>query len=251
MKSLPALDQKSFVPKTWDMSNYLELLKISRGKDEGMPQRVHVDFGRWYFNSLYIAGWVTFLQLITCSTGAYAFSRIQWPGRDKVFFMYITTMMIPTLILIIPNYYVMQQLKLVNTYLGLILPPAFSVFGTFILRQMMLKIPHEYDESAKMDGAGHFRIFMEIILPLCKPGLITLGIFAFLGSYGSFFWPLILTKDQWLYTLPVGMLYFSELYSQQTNILMAASLLNIVPPILVFIVLQKYLVQGVELGISR
>jgi len=179
---------------------------------------------------------------------AYAFSRIQWKLRDKVFLLYLATMMIPGLVLMIPNYQAMVAMHFVNTYTGLILPAAFSAFGTFMLRQFMLTIPPSLDEAAEIDGATHVQIFLEVILPLSRPGLVTLAIFTFLGNYQSFFWPLVMIKDDWLRTLPVGMLSFQNSYGQQTELLMAATVMCIVPLIVLFVVLQKQLVEGIQLG---
>jgi multiple sugar transport system permease protein len=247
LKPLSDVEKGAFVPSTWDTRSYPAVLGLaSPGDGRQAPPDLH--FGKWYFNSLFVAGWVTFLQLLTSSMAAYAFSRIPWSGRDKVFLLYLGTLMVPTLILIIPNYFVMFKLHLVNTYLGLILPASFTAFGTFLMRQFMMSIPPALDEAAEMDGASRFQIFSHIILPLSKPGLITLAIFCFIGNYGSFFWPLVMIKDEWLWTLPIGMLYFNNAYSQQTNLLMAATLMNLVPPILVFIALQKFLVRGIQLG---
>ncbi len=249
-KPIEELDRLNFVPDRWDGSSYPVVLNFKPPGGTNQT-KLNLNFGKWYFNSIFIAAWVTFLQLVTSSMAAYAFSRLRWPGRDKVFLVYLATMMLPGLILIIPNYFIMFKLHLVNSYLGLILPAAFSAFGTFLLRQFMVGIPQNLDEAARIDGASHFQIFMEIILPLSKPALLTLAIFTFIGNYSSFFWPLIMIKDPWLETLPIGMLYFNTVYGQQTNLLMAASLMNILPAIVIFIALQKYLVRGIHLGAIR
>jgi multiple sugar transport system permease protein len=226
---------KALAPRIWGMD---------RNNDQYLP----INFPKWYFNSLFIATWVTFLQLVTSSMAAYAFARLHWPGRDKVFLLYLATMMIPGLVLIIPNYYIMFRLELIDSYTGLILPAAFSAFGTFLLRQFMLTIPTSLDEAAEIDGASRWQIFTNVILPLSRPGLIVLAIFTFLSNYGSLFWPLILVKSEHLKTLPIGMLFFEYVYGRQTEFMMAAAVMNIVPLILLFIVLQKYLVRGIQLG---
>ena len=137
---------------------------------------------------------------------------------------------------------------MVDTYQALIIPAAFSAFGTFLMRQFMLGIPPSLDEAAVIDGANHWRIFWDVVLPLSRPGMVTLAIFTFLGNYGSFFWPLVCIKSEHLRTLPVGMLYFDSLYARQTNLIMAATVLNIIPLIVVFVLLQKQLVRGIQLG---
>jgi multiple sugar transport system permease protein len=142
----------------------------------------------------------------------------------------------------------MVSLNLVNTYIGLILPAAFSAFGTFMLRQFMLGIPLSYDEAAEIDGASWLQIYLDIILPLTKPGLITLAIFTFLGNYRNLMWPLIMIKDTALKTVPVGLLSFQGSYHSQTELLMAATMVCIIPLIIMFIVMQKQLVRGINLG---
>ena len=234
-KPLEEVEQLNPLPSAWHPENYLAVFK-------------EIPFARYYFNSVFIAAWVTVLQCLTSAMAAYAFARLRWPGRDTVFRLYLATLMIPGVVVMIPNYALMVELHLLDSYLGLIVPAAFSAFGTFLLRQFMLTIPPSLDEAAAIDGASHWRIFWDVIMPLTRPGLITLGIFTFLGNYGSFFWPLILIKSEHLRTLPIGMLYFDTMYGRQTNLIMAASVMNIIPLIILFVVSQKYLVKGIQLG---
>ena len=207
-----------------------------------------IPFLRYYWNSLFIAGAITFLKVFTSSLAAFAFARLEWPGRNKVFLLYLATMMLPGLVMMIPNYQIMIYLGLVDTMLGLILPGAFTAFGTFLLRQFMLSIPTSLDEAAAIDGASKWRIYWDVILPLARPGLIALTIFVFIQSYHSFFWPLVMLKSQHKFTLPIGLLFFESNRAQQTNLLMAAVTMSIVPLVLVFIALQRYLVKGIQLG---
>lgn len=207
-----------------------------------------VPFARYYWNSIFVACWVTFLQVFTSSLAAFSFARLQWKGRDKVFMLYLSTMMLPGLVMTIPNYQIMIELGLVDSLSGLIIPGAFSAFGTFMLRQFMLGISPSLDEAADIDGATKWQLYWDIILPLARPGLITLAIFTFMGNYNSFFWPLVMVKSQHLYTLPIGLLYFDSSAGQETNLLMAAVTMSIVPMILIFVALQKYLVKGIQLG---
>src|ERR1041385_6242146 len=153
--------------------------------------------------------------------------------------------MVPGVVTMIPNFALMVQLHLLDSFLGLIVPAAFSAFGTFLLRQFMLTIPSSLDEAASIDGASRWTQFWDIILPLARPGLIALMIFTFMGNYGSFFWPLILIKSEHLRTLPIGMLFFDSIYGRQTNLLMAASIMNIVPLIVLFVASQKFLIRGI------
>jgi len=216
------------------------------GEADQLSQRV--DFARAFFNSFFIAGWVTLLQVVTCSMAAYAFARIRWPGREKVFLMYLATLMVPGVILMVPNFVVILKLNMFDDYTGLIIPAAFSAYGTFLLRQFMLTIPSSLDEAAAIDGAGHFRIFTQVILPLTRPGVIVLAIFAFLFNYYSFFWPLIITKSPNLRVLPIALQAFDSSYGRETPLIMAASLLAMIPPVILFLLLQKYLVRGIQLG---
>jgi len=226
---------KTRFPPTLEPENYARVFE-------------QVGFGTYFFNSLFVAGWVTLLQIITCSMAAYAFSRLRWPGRDQVFLLYLATLMIPGVVLMAPNFAIVLKLGMFNTYWGLIIPAAFSAYGTFLLRQFMLTIPTSLDEAASIDGAGHWRIFTQIILPLARPGILVMSIFTFMGNYNSFFWPLILVKDDNLRTLPIGLLAFQTSHGRDTPLIMAGSLMAMAPPIILFIVLQKYLVKGVQIG---
>ena len=244
-KSLPDIENATSLPAVWHPENYSNVFKMGQGL-ENSAQRI--SFAKYYFNSLFVAIWVTFLQTLTSAMAAYAFSRLRWPGRDNVFKLYLATLMIPGVVTMIPNYALMVKLHLLDSYLGLIVPAAFSAFGTFLLRQFMLTIPTSLDEAASIDGASKWTQFWDIILPLARPGLIALMIFTFMGNYGSFFWPLILIKSEHLRTLPIGMLFFDSIYGKQTNLLMAGSIMNIVPLIILFVVSQKFLVRGIQMG---
>lgn len=207
-----------------------------------------IPFIRFYINSLFVAASVTFLQVLTSSMAAFSFARLKWRGRDTVFLLYLATMMLPGLVMMVPNFQIMIYLGLVDTLTGLILPAAFTAFGTFLLRQFMLSIPASLDEAAEIDGASKWRLFWDVILPLARPGLVTLGIFTFMGTYNSFFWPLVMLKSEHRYTLPIGLLAFDSSAGQSTHLLMAAVTMSVVPMIIVFVVLQKQLVKGIQLG---
>ncbi len=240
------VEDLSFFPRAPHPVNYATVLRLA--PDAYTGKYLDLDFPKWYFNSLFIAGWVTLLQVVTSSMAAYAFTRLQWPGRDRFFLIYLGTMMIPGVVTMLPNYQIMVSLGLVNTYLGLIIPSAFSAFGTFLMRQFLLGIPRSYDEAAEIDGANHLQTFLEVILPLARPGLIALSIFTFLGNLQSFFWPLVLVKSDSLRTLPIGLLSFQGQYGQQTELMMAATVMNVVPMIVLFVTMQRQLVSGIQLG---
>ncbi|HEY3379955.1 MAG TPA: carbohydrate ABC transporter permease [Armatimonadota bacterium] len=227
--------EKALWPSTWLFSNYIDVFKM-------------VPFGRYYLNSIVVSVWVTLAQVCTSALAAFAFSRLQWRGRDTVFLLYLATMMVPGVVLMIPNFWVILKLNLYNNMAGLIIPAAFSAFGTFLLRQFMMGLPRSLDEAASIDGASEWQLFTDVILPLTSPGLIVLSIFTFLGTYQSFFWPLIIIKDEALRTLPIGMLAFQSQNGQDTTHLMAASVMSIVPLVILFIAMQKHLVKGIQLG---
>jgi len=240
------IEELSFVPKSPQPENYAIVLR--QAPDPYTGKFLNLDFPKWYFNSVFIAAWVSFLQVLTSSLAAYAFSRLTWPGRDQVFLLYLGTMMIPGIVTMLPNYQIMVGLGLVNHYQGLIIPAAFSAFGTFLLRQFMLGIPKSFDEAAEIDGANALQAFLEVILPMAKPGIIALTIFTFLGNFQSFFWPLVMVKDDAMRTIPVGLLSFQGQYGQQTELIMAATVMNVLPLIVLFVVMQKQLISGIQLG---
>lgn len=236
-KPLAETDQLNPIPSHFQFQNYPGLFQVD-----------NIYFGRYFFNSFFVAAWVTFTQVLTSAMAAYAFARLQWKGRDTVFKLYLATLMVPGVVTMIPNYAMMVKLHLLDSYLGLVVPASFSAFGTFLLRQFMLTLPRSLDEAAEIDGANKWQVFWDVILPLSRAGLIALAILTFLGNYGSFFWPLVVVKSQEFRTLPVGMLYLNTRYGPQTNLIMAASVLNILPLIVIFVSAQKYLVKGIQLG---
>jgi len=237
LKPLKEVGLENWLPKEVKWSNYPAIFNEER-----------IQFGRWYWNSIFVAAATTFLQVLTSAMAAFSFCRLKWPGRDRVFLLYLATMMLPGLVMMIPNYRLMIELGLVDSYLGLILPASFSAFGTFLLRQFMLTIPASLDEAAEIDGASKWQIFWEVIMPLVRPGLITLAIFTFIGNYHSFFWPLVMLRSVHRYTLPIGLLFFDSSQGQETSLLMAAITMSVAPMLLVFVLLQKYLVKGIQMG---
>lgn len=240
------VEEVNIVPHEPTTRNYPIVMDLE--PDPVTGKKLNMRFGRWYFNSVFIAVGVTFLQVLTSAMAAYAFSRIRWAGRDTVFLLYLATMMIPGVVTMIPNFQIMVSLGFLNTYRGLILPAAFSAFGTFLLRQFMLSIPRSLDEAAEIDGARHWQIFWDVVMPLARPGLIALAIITFLGAYQSFFWPLIMLNDAQFFPMPVGMLALDSSYGRQTELIMAATVMNVVPLIIIFVAFQKFLVKGLQLG---
>lgn len=235
LKTIGETNEETWLPSIFQWGNYIDVFN-------------EVSFGRFYWNSIFITCWVTFITVLSSAMAAYAFSRLKWPGRNKVFMLYLATMMLPGLAMMIPNYQIMIEFGLVDTYAGLIIGASFSPFGCFLLRQFMLGIPKSLDEAAEMDGATKWQVFWNVIMPMSRPGLITLTIFTFMGSYQSFFWPLVMIRSTDLYTLPIGLLYFDSIKGGTTHLLMAAVTMSVIPMVIIFICMQKHLVKGIQLG---
>ena len=206
-------------------------------------------FGRYILNSAFVAITVMASQLVTASLGAYAFARLQFPGRDKLFLLYLATMLIPAEVTIVPTFVLVSRFQMVDSLAGLIVPGLFSVFTTFLLRQFFLTIPYELEDAAKIDGAGYVRRYARIVMPLSQPALATAAIFIFIGTWRSFLWPLIIIRTRELRTVPIGLAAIQQ-EQGHTDIpqLMAGSVMAIVPVIAVFLVLQRYYIEGVAMS---
>lgn len=204
-------------------------------------------FGRYLFNSIFVGVATAFLTVLTSAMAAYAFARLKFKNRDKLFFVYLATLMVPLQVTIIPLYIILRTLGWHNSYEALIIPPAFTAFGVFMLRQFFMTIPTEIEEAAKIDGCSRFRIFTTIILPMSKPGLASLAIFTFVNSWKSFFWPLIVTATDNFKTIPLGLYMFSGQYGTDWSALMAATAISIIPGLIFYVIFQKSLVQGIAL----
>lgn len=204
-----------------------------------------IDFLGCYLNTAKLAVIITALQLTTCSFAAFSFSRLEYPGRDKIFFIYLATLMVPWHAIMIPQFMIIKQSGLYNTHGSLILTQAFSAFGVFLLRQGMLTIPRELDDSAKIDGCSPPGMFWNIILPLSKPGLATLTIFTFKGVWNDYMAPMLYLEDKALYTIQLGLKAFKTEFSMAYGLTMAATVCSVIPIIIVYIFTQKYMVEGV------
>jgi multiple sugar transport system permease protein len=205
-------------------------------------------FGRFYLNSLIVTISVTVLQILTSSLAAFAFARLRFRGRDVLFLLYLVTLMIPFQVTMIPNFIVVRTLGWYDTYQALILPPAFSAFSTFLLRQYFRGIPHDLDEAARIDGASSIRIWWSVILPLSGPVLAALAIFVSLNTWNDFLWPLIVTNSQEMRTLPVGLSAFQGQYKTDWNLLMAGSVIAMLPILIVYIIGQRWFIRGIALS---
>lgn len=208
------------------------------------------NFQRYFLNSVKVAVITTFLTVLVSATQAYAFARMRFPGKDVLFFTYLITMMIPSMLMIIPQFIEARSLGLLNSHLGLII---FYVVGsipfqTFFLRGFFESIPRELEEAAYIDGAGRFTTFFRIAVPMAGPGLGTAAIFAFLGAWDEFTWALTIINDQALRTLPIALRLFQAQHGTQWGLVFAASLIAIVPVMLVFAVFQNVFVKGISSG---
>jgi multiple sugar transport system permease protein len=205
-------------------------------------------FARAIYNSALVTVVVTIAQLFTSSLAAYAFARMQFRGRNPIFLGYLSTMMVPEVVTMIPVFILLRFLGWIDSYAALILPAAFSAYGTFMLRQFFLSIPRELEEAAVIDGCNSWGIYWNVILPLAKPALAALGILTFMGSWRSFMWPLIVTQSEKMLTAPVALSQFQELHGVQWTLLMAGSVIMLAPMLLVFILGQKFFVAGIQVG---
>jgi multiple sugar transport system permease protein len=196
-------------------------------------------------NSLLLAAVTTVVQLFTSSTAAYAFSRLPFRGQGFVFAIYLATMMIPLQVLIVPLFVELKTFGLLNTYFGALLPTFASAFGIFLLRQAINQVPRDLDEAATIDGAGHFRIFFQVILPNIRPALATLVVFSFMSSWNSFLWPLIVLRSPELQTLPIALAALQGQYISDWDVIMAGSVVSVIPMLALYIFAQKYVIQGV------
>lgn len=224
-----------WIPNPIDWSNYRRIFEV-------------LPFSRFYLNSFIVAISVTLLQLVTCSFAGYAFARLEFPGRDVLFLGYLATLMIPGQVVIIPNFILLKTLSWIDTYQALILPNAFSAFGTFLLRQFFLSLPTDLEDSAKIDGCSYLGIYRYVILPLSKPALTSLTIFTFMGQWNNFIWPLIVINSVEMNTLTVGLRTLQGQYNTAWTLLMAGSVLALLPILILFFIGQKHFIQGVTLS---
>ncbi|MEU6351909.1 carbohydrate ABC transporter permease [Streptomyces sp. NPDC047072] len=225
----------TLLPSSWHTGNYSTVFG-------------QIPFGRMMFNSVLNAVARTLGQLLFCSMAAYAFARLEFPGRRVLFGLFLSVLLVPSQLLVIPQYQVMQNLHLLNTLPALFLPGMFSAFGTFLLRQFFMALPAELEEAARLDGASPLRIFWSIMLPLARPGLIALSILTMIWSWNDMMWPLIVNSDTDKMTLSVGLLALIDQVITNYPVMMAAALLATLPVIVVFVVLQKQVVEGIALS---
>lgn len=212
--------------------------------------RVFTDmpFIRFFVNSLIVAGGITLGQIITGYLAAYAFARIRFTGRDKIFMIFLATMMIPSYVLIIPQYIMTDKLGLMNTYAAMILPSVVAAFSIFLLRNFMYSIPMELDEAAMIDGCNRLQILIKIIVPLTKPALSAMVIFVFMNAWNNFLWPLLVTSSESMRTIPLALSYFQTSNDAEYGPLMAAALVASFPILIVFMLAQNKFIEGMTMS---
>lgn len=226
------------LPQVWTLENYRAVLL-------GTP------FVRWFANSLIVAVATTASVLFFCSLVGYTLTHLRFPGRQAIFLVILSTLMIPTEMLVIPWYVMSTNFGWVNTFWGIIFPGLIPAFGVFLMRQFFQSLPRDLFDAARVDGMHEFGIFWHIGLPLVRPALAALGIFAFIGNWNAFLWPLIVAKSPSMRTLPVGIALFSGEAGTAWNLIMAANALAIVPVLLVFFTFQRQIIDGVVLTGSK
>ncbi len=207
---------------------------------------------RWTLNSFVVSGSVTFLQVLFSSMAGYAFAKKQFPGRNILFWLYISSMMIPIYAIVVPLYRMMSSLKLIDTYYALILPGLAAPLGTFLMRQYIQSLPSDLLDAARIDGCGEWGVYRHVVLPLSKPGLAVLGIFVFNSQWAEFFWPLIVTNKADMQVLTVGLTSFQTFEAgsglRDWGLLMAGATWAAIPMVIIFLLLQRYFLKGITLG---
>jgi len=207
-----------------------------------------MSLARHLANSALVATAVTLIALVLNSMAGYAFAKLRFAGRERIFRLLMAALVIPAQVTMLPLFLLLRELGCVNTYWGVIIPGMASIFGIFLVRQYAQSIPDELIEAARIDGASEFRIFRSIVVPVLKPIIVTLAVFTLLGTWNDFMWPLIVLTDRDLYTLPVALASLSREHVQDNELMMAGSVLTTLPVLLVFIALQRYYIEGLTVG---
>jgi multiple sugar transport system permease protein len=208
----------------------------------------YLPFGRFMLNGLFVAVTGTVVVCVTSVLSAYAFARLRFRFRDRLFLVYLGTLMVPQEVTVVPMFILMQQFGWVDSYAALILPWAFTAFGTFLLRQFFLTIPRELEEAATIDGASRVRILLQVIVPIAKPAVAVLAAFTFINYWNSFLWPLIIVNSRDMSTVPLGLNLFLSQNGNQWHLLMAACAISMLPTVVMVVLLQRHLVRGIALS---
>jgi multiple sugar transport system permease protein len=225
----------SFWPSTWHFDNISRAFQL-------------VPLGRYLLNTVYFAGGTTLLETVTAALAAYAFARLEFPGRRVLFGVYLTTLMIPTQVTLIPQFILVAKFHGVDTWPGMILPHAFTALGVFLLRQFFLGIPRDYEEAARLDGANRWQTFYRVIVPLAVPAIATLAVFKFISQWNNLLWPLVVSNSDATRTVTVGLQAFQSSDGTQWNLLLMAATITSVPLIVVFFLTQRWFVRGITMS---
>jgi len=223
------------LPRAATLANYRSLFE-------------RLDLGRCFLNSALVATVSTALALVIVSLAGYAFAKLRFPGRSRIYRALLTAMVIPGQVAMLPLFLLLRTIGLVNTYWGVIIPALAPVFGIFMVRQYALSLPDELIDAARVDGAGEFRIYRTLVFPLLRPILVTFGVFSFIGAWNDFMWPLIVLTDERRYTLPVALASLIGEHAEDIELMMAGSVLTVLPVLLLFLVLQRTYVEGITMG---
>lgn len=222
----------SFLPREWVFTNFAEVF-------DSMP------FGQMFLNSVLLTVGRTVGQVALCTMAGYAFARIAFPGRNALFVVFLSVLMVPSQLYLLPQYEIIQTLGWLNTLQALIVPGIFSAFGTFLMRQFFLSMPAELEEAARIEGANPWQTFWRIMVPLAKPGIIALVVFTVLWSWNDLLWPLIVTTDPAKMPLSVGLSQLVGIHGTDYPVLMAGALLATLPMLVTFMILQRQFIQGI------
>ena len=225
-----------FLPREWHPENYLEVVRTGA-------------FPRYVLNSVVVTGFGVGLEVTASFLGAYAFAKLDFYGKDLLFYLVLGTLMIPPQVLMLPAYLVVSKMGWLDTYAGLIIPRVGAAFGIFLLRQFMLTVPQELEDAARVDGAGVVRRLFSIYLPLCLPSIVTLSVFSMIGFWNDYYWPLVVTSSDEMRTLALGIGHFKSLEGMgKWELLMAAATLATIPMVLSFLVARRKLIQNLLAG---
>ena len=223
------------LPRTPTLQNYVDLF-------------TRLDLARYFLNSAVVAVSATLVSLLINSMAGYAFAKLRFAGRERVFRVLLAALVIPAQVGMLPLFLMLKSMGLVNTMAGVVIPFMAGVFGIFMIRQYALGIPDDLLDAARVDGAGEYRIFWTIVLPVIRPILVTLAVFTFLSAWNDFMWPLIVLSDDAKYTLPVALASLSGEHVQDTSLMMAGSVLTVLPVVVLFVSLQRAYIRGVMMG---
>jgi multiple sugar transport system permease protein len=207
-----------------------------------------LNLARYAANSLLLAGAVTLISLLLNSMAGYAFAKFRFRGREPLFHLLLAALVIPGQVGMLPLFLMLKEMGCINTYWGVIIPGMASIFGIFLFRQYALSIPDSLLDAARIDGAGELRIYWSLVLPVCRPILVTLAVFTFMGTWNDFLWPLIVLTDNRRYTLPVALANLLGEHVQDTELMMAGAVLTVLPVVIVFMFLQRYYIEGILAG---